>query len=161
MTKKEQRLAVYNKYDGHCAYCGEAIKLTGFEVDHLTPILRGYKDRDVDTFENMMPACRACNRGKGGYKLENWRMILENKITELNRDVTVYKTAKRFGLVKETGVRVQFYFERFENLTICDVSNRRELFDKFYAWLDGLSQSEYDDMSLTDKCETFFFKIDK
>lgn len=39
-----------------------------------------------------------------------------------------------------------------------DVSNRRELFDKFYEWLDGLSQTEYDDMSLTDKCEKFFFK---
>lgn len=39
-----------------------------------------------------------------------------------------------------------------------DVINRRELIDNFYAWLDGLTQHEYDDMSLTDKCEKFFFK---
>ena len=45
-----------------------------------------------------------------------------------------------------------------KNDLLPDVSNRRELFDKFYAWLDGLSQSEYDEMSLTDKCEKFFFK---
>ena len=44
------------------------------------------------------------------------------------------------------------------NCAIFDVSNRRELFDKFYSWLDGLTQEEYDDMSLTDKCEKFFFK---
>ena len=43
-------------------------------------------------------------------------------------------------------------------LPVHDISNRRELFDKFYEWLDGLSQAEYDDMSLTDKCEKFFFK---
>lgn len=36
---------------------------------------------------------------------------------------------------------------------------RRELFNNFYAWLDGLAQEEYDDMSLTDKCEKFFFKL--
>ncbi len=152
MTKKEQRLAVFNRYNGHCAYCGQAIKLTGFEVDHLIPILRGYKDRDVDTFENMMPACRACNRGKGGYKLENWRMMLENKITELNRDVTAYKTAKRFGLVQETGVRVQFYFERFKNLTICDVSVAKRTFCPV-CWKpleDGLVKN----MCTNDECPT-------
>ena len=43
-------------------------------------------------------------------------------------------------------------------LGLLGVSTRRELFDKFYEWLDGLSQAEYDDMSLTDKCEKFFFK---
>lgn len=30
--------------------------------------------------------------------------------------------------------------------------------DGFYEWLDTLSQEEYDDMSLTEKCENFFFK---
>lgn len=35
----------------------------------------------------------------------------------------------------------------------------RDLFDKFYAWLDGLTQVEYDNISLTDKCEKFFFEI--
>lgn len=37
----------------------------------------------------------------------------------------------------------------------------REMFDKFYEWLDGLTQAEYDDMSLTDKCEKYFFEIYK
>lgn len=33
----------------------------------------------------------------------------------------------------------------------------RKRFDMFYEWLDSLTQAEYDDMSLTDKCEKFFF----
>ena len=37
----------------------------------------------------------------------------------------------------------------------------RILFYNFYRWLDGLSESEYDKMSLTDKCEKYFFKIIK
>ena len=35
--------------------------------------------------------------------------------------------------------------------------NLRELMNSFYQWLDGLSEAEYDGMSLTDKCEKFFF----
>jgi len=45
-----------------------------------------------------------------------------------------------------------------ELLDLFSVSNRRELFDDFYKWLDGLTQAEYDDMSLTDKIEKHFFK---
>lgn len=114
MTKKEQRLKVFNKYNGHCSYCGESITLSKFEVDHLVPILRGYKDRDVDTFENKMPACMSCNRAKKSYKLEDWRMIIEGKVNELNRDSGVYRIAKRFGLVQETNIKIKFYFERFK-----------------------------------------------
>ncbi len=45
-----------------------------------------------------------------------------------------------------------------EILALFSVSNQRELFDNFYKWLDGLTQAEYDDMSLTDKIEKYFFK---
>lgn len=72
-------------------------------------------------------------------------------------------------LYDETGILVEnhpsiaeameeYHQAKLKLLGIGDVSNRRKLFDKFYEWLDGLSQAEYDDMSLTDKCENFFFK---
>ena len=48
--------------------------------------------------------------------------------------------------------------DQVKKLNIDDVSNQRELFDNFYEWLDGLTQAEYDDMSLTDKIEKYFFK---
>jgi hypothetical protein len=38
---------------------------------------------------------------------------------------------------------------------------KRTEFDKFYKWIDGLPQGEYDRMSLTDKCEEFFFKYQR
>ena len=48
--------------------------------------------------------------------------------------------------------------EELEQLILSGVSHRRELFDNFYKWLDDLTQEEYDDMSLTDKIEKYFFK---
>ncbi len=51
----------------------------------------------------------------------------------------------------------EYHEGKVKNLDILLVSNRRELFDKFYTWLDELTQEEYEDMSLTDKCEKFFF----
>lgn len=40
---------------------------------------------------------------------------------------------------------------------IGEVSDKRKLFNGFYEWLDGLTQAEYDDMSLTEKIEKYFF----
>ena len=75
-------------------------------------------------------------------KLESWK--IEDSVTGVE-----YIDATNFEIIAEE-LAILF--------AIPDVSNRRELFDKFYEWLDGLSQTEYDDMSITDKCEKFFFK---
>ena len=32
---RAERETVYNKYGGHCAYCGCEIPFKGFNVDHL------------------------------------------------------------------------------------------------------------------------------
>lgn len=34
---KKTRLAVYEKYDGHCAYCGREIRYEDMQVDHFKP----------------------------------------------------------------------------------------------------------------------------
>jgi len=36
MTKK-QRIKVYEKYNGHCAYCGKKIEYKDMQVDHIDP----------------------------------------------------------------------------------------------------------------------------
>tara|TARA_R110000851_G_C12777034_1_gene534865 strand:+ start:119 stop:403 length:285 start_codon:yes stop_codon:yes gene_type:complete len=64
---------------------------------------------------------------------------------------------------KDINEAINTYAERYHEmqlklLNLPIVSNRRELFDDFYKWLDGLKQAEYDDMSLTDKIEKYFFK---
>lgn len=40
--KKNERLAVFNKYGGKCAYCGEPL-VKGWHVDHIKPIRRTMK----------------------------------------------------------------------------------------------------------------------
>ena len=44
--------------------------------------------------------------------IEYLRWLIGNFIKRLNRDITVYRHAKRYGLVEETGKEVKFYFEK-------------------------------------------------
>ena len=34
---KTKRALIYDKYEGHCAYCGKAIAPAQMQVDHKTP----------------------------------------------------------------------------------------------------------------------------
>ena len=61
-----ERSIVYEKFGGHCAYCGCAIAYEDMQVDHFLPI-RGGAERDE--LGNMLPACRSCNHYK------RWRGI--------------------------------------------------------------------------------------
>lgn len=51
-------LALQQRYDFKCFYCGRESKLT---KDHIIPISKGGED----TIENIVPACWSCNRRKG------------------------------------------------------------------------------------------------
>lgn len=127
LTKKE-RQEVFDKFGGHCAYCGDPLE-KGWHVDHREPIGRRTmwsttKRRYVytsicdhperDTIENFMPACRSCNINKHDMSVEEFRYFVQNFIKSLNRDNVPYKIAKRFGLVLETEIPVIFFFETYE-----------------------------------------------
>lgn len=125
MTKKEERQAIYDKTNGKCGYCGDELK-SGWHVDHMEPVerkLEWNKDKRMlvtngemhrpenDCFENKIASCPSCNIRKHSANVEQFRWALENTIKSLNRDTSAYKFAKKYGLVKETGNRVEFYFE--------------------------------------------------
>ncbi len=76
-----KRLRIYNKYDGHCSYCGDAIHETNFEVDHLYPKNRGSGKgfTDTDDISNLMPSCFKCNRWKGSKNINSFRTSISNK----------------------------------------------------------------------------------
>ena len=57
---KSSRLIVYNKYNGHCAYCGHEININEMQVDHIHPQRLG----GTDDISNLNPACRLCNHYK-------------------------------------------------------------------------------------------------
>lgn len=63
---KKIREMVYQKYNGHCAYCGQEISLTEMRVDHFIPFYNGGED----AIANYMPSCRQCNYYKGTFTLE-------------------------------------------------------------------------------------------
>lgn len=132
---KQQRLDIYNKYDGKCAYCGHDIEqLKDMQIDHIIPkrnfndymnngeeykkmkipyfLLHLTKD-DLNHFDNLNPSCRVCNKKKDAYSLENFRQLLEDQINQLNKYSSQYRIAKRYGFVEEKPHKIKFYFEKY------------------------------------------------
>ena len=107
----KERHIVYDKMNGHCAYCGCDLKFKDMQVDHVVP-LSGWSVQGSDTLDNMLPACRSCNHYKGTYSLEHFRHAVEAMPFVLERDCVTYRNAVRFGLVKPDPHPVAFYFEK-------------------------------------------------
>jgi hypothetical protein len=119
LTKK-QRESVRGKFGGRCAYCGCELS-SRWHADHFEPVMRNagsywsglpmmYMDRDC--IGNMMPSCAPCNISKGAMSLEEWRGWLERHVESLNKHHSIYRLAKAFGLIYETGAQVTFHFEK-------------------------------------------------
>ena len=122
MTTSERR-AIWLKYDKHCAYCGKLIELKDMQVDHLLPKhlaywIRNYEishkynlPKDINDFENLMPACRRCNYYKGGERLESFRRkikTLHKRLMEQYLD----KVALDYGIITINTWDCKFYFEQ-------------------------------------------------
>lgn len=107
---KEIRKQVYNKYNGHCAYCGCELTYKEMQVDHLDCVRNNGEHNEI---QNLMPSCRMCNYYKSTYTLEKFREQLELIVGRLNKGFT-YRLAKKYNLIMETWQpSIQFYFEHF------------------------------------------------
>lgn len=114
---KKVRIDVYNKYDGHCAYCGEKIEYKDMQVDHLIPRRNWgnkYTEEQIECFNNYMPSCRKCNHYKRAHSLKTFRKYIEEIPRKLSRDSYIYKIGKKYGLLKEYPQKIKFYFEKVE-----------------------------------------------
>lgn len=116
---KVDRQKIYNKYNGHCAYCGRKIAYKDFQVDHYWPkFLKHWEpDRDNDRDENLKPSCRKCNIHKHGWEPEEWRKQLARQVTMLKKN-TQFDRALRFGQIKITESPIVFYFEKERNKNV-------------------------------------------
>ena len=126
MNKKEQRQAVKEKCNGKCAYCETPLG-EKFHVDHLIPVRRIHEyhpkrgfiptgkmeNPEMDCFENMLPSCASCNIAKSSMPLEHFREIVEDKLTQLERESN-YRMAKRYGMIIEKPKKIVFYFEKLK-----------------------------------------------
>ncbi len=105
MTKKE-RVKVYEKYNGHCAYCGKEIEIEKMQVDHIKPIRNGGENH----IDNYNPACRRCNHYKRSLDLEKFREYIKTLHERIAKDYIV-KVGIDFGVVEIKPFEGVFYFE--------------------------------------------------
>jgi len=113
-VSKKDRQIIFDKYDGHCAYCGNLLE-KGWHVDELLPVRRNGDGTCLHperfSIDNQMPSCPSCNINKHSMSLEEFRMLIAVFINSLNKRSVQYKIAKKFGLIKEISKPVVFYFE--------------------------------------------------
>lgn len=105
------RKQVYEKYGGHCAYCGCELEYKDMQVDHVASV---YWNNGGNEIDNLMPACRMCNFYKSTFTLDKFRERLQSLTERLDRDFT-YRLAKKYGIITERKEPVVFYFERLED----------------------------------------------
>ena len=73
----KRRFAVFERDGFKCRYCGRsADEGVVLETDHILPRAAGGKDG----MENLVTACRECNKGKGDRLLEDYKAVFEKKV---------------------------------------------------------------------------------
>lgn len=135
------RRDVYNKYDGHCAYCGKKIEFDDMTSSSLdfgadwfllcqnhysqvgsssphklkfagTPMGKPSSKGGANTLENTIPSCQLCNNQKADRSIEEFRLFIEN-ITETLDEDKQYRLALRYKKVAPVKpAPVKFYFEK-------------------------------------------------
>jgi hypothetical protein len=120
---KKKRQQVYNKYDGHCAYCGKEIEYKDMQVDHLepqsnnTPIGRDINNDfvypDIHALPNLMPSCRRCNHYKRAHSLDYFRGMIDTLHERITHQY-IAKVALDYGVMQFHEFDGLFYFEKIE-----------------------------------------------
>lgn len=106
---KIDRRYIFNKYNGHCGYCGQLIEFKKFQVDHIVPQYN--KLPECDNINNLMPTCRKCNHYKRAGTLETFRRLM---ITLHERIAKIYivEVGINFGMLEIKPFDGIFYFEK-------------------------------------------------
>lgn len=103
------RREIFEKFNGCCAYCGQPLQLTNFQIDHIEPLPINHKSH------NLNPSCRYCNFFKSNLSLEDFR----NKIA-LTSFMAQFKSPHlellyRYDLIQFNTRSVVFYFEKSDH----------------------------------------------
>lgn len=111
---KKIREIVYNKFNGHCSYCGCLITLKEMQIDHANSIYHaGLKGIKIDnSLDNLMPSCRQCNFYKHESNIEKFRNKLLSTLQETSKKAFVVKLAIKYGFLQIGDWNGKFYFEK-------------------------------------------------
>lgn len=115
---KEVRKIVYEKYGGHCAYCGCELSLSEMQVDHIKSVYKSeYIGEEADDcLDNYMPSCRQCNFYKSTFDLETFRKRITDIMFQRLKEDFNYRLALKYGMIFETEQKpIVFYFEKVNN----------------------------------------------
>ena len=105
--KKELRQIVYQKYRGHCAYCGKKLKYSEMQVDHIVSKHFGGEN----DLSNYNPSCRSCNFYMSSDSLELFRKHLLTIHKRIVKPFTA-RVGIDYGIVKIKPFDGKFYFEK-------------------------------------------------
>lgn len=114
---KKIRLALYEKYNHRCAYCGCDLEYKDMQVDHVesvyanTDIRQTMTEEEMYQEENFLPACRQCNFYKSTMDVETFRERLTDTLMKNLQKTFQYRLALKYGLIEEHIQPVKFYFE--------------------------------------------------
>lgn len=106
---KQIRIKVYEKYQGHCAYCGKIIEYKDMQVDHIQPKRNGGTN-DID---NLNPSCRSCNHYKRAFNLDGYRKYIQT-LDERIKENYINKVAMNYEIIQLNKFDGKFYFERIK-----------------------------------------------
>lgn len=124
---KKVRIALYEKYNHRCAYCGCEMEYKDMQVDHIesvycnNDIAQTMSEKEMYDESNLLPTCRQCNFYKSTFTVEQFRQRLkEVMMPNLQKDF-YYRLAAKYGLIEETDKSIIFYYETLEkgNPKIC------------------------------------------
>ena len=111
---KKQREIVWQKSDGYCWYCGDTLPEKGWHADHFEPIYRQGGELwkpENDVIENIVPACAPCNLFKSVFSVEEFRREIKLQVIRARKTSVNFRTAERFGMIKEDIKPVVFWYE--------------------------------------------------
>ena len=119
-----RREAVYRKYGGRCAYCGNPILMKDMQVDHFVPKYKAaayehYTGGDVESLDNLYPSCRLCNHYKRANGIETFRKWIEEIPRKLKREY-IYNVGVKYGIVQPQPRKIQFFFEKVKDMIALD-----------------------------------------
>ena len=105
---KIDRQKVYEKYNGHCTYCGKPITIKDMQVDHILSKRNGGTN-DID---NLNPSCRLCNHYKRAAGIETFRNDLLGGLLDRLMKIYIFRVALDYGMITINGWDKKFYFEK-------------------------------------------------
>lgn len=118
---KKARIALYEKYNHRCAYCGCEMEYKDMQVDHIksvycnNDIAQTMSEEEMYSEINFLPACRQCNLYKSTFTIEEFRKRLQDVMMKNLKKDFKYRMAVKYGLIEETNKNVKFHFEEISD----------------------------------------------